>query len=471
MSTPELLCIGLSHKSAPLEVRERLAFGEPQLEAALGHLGAAGVEAVWLSTCNRVEVYAAGPDAEAARALVREQLAAAGGEAALGHLYEHRGEGALVHLFRVASSLDSMVLGEAQILGQVKDALEVAQRVGAAKGELVRACSAAFGAAKRVRTETGIGRSATSMASAAVELAAKIFGSLEGKTVLVVGAGEMGELAARHLKQAGATRLWLANRTRERAERLAAEVGGAEVKDFADLHGHLVGADVVVCSTASPLPIFTRDSVAATLKARRGRMLFMVDLAVPRDIAQDVNTLPGVYAYDVDDIQRVVAENAAARAAEAEKAQVIVAEEAARYSRARALRDGVPVLAQLRARAMDIARAEAERTLAQLGPSLTEKQRKSVEAMANAIVNKLLHQPTVKLRAGGAQEDGGRLAGAAAELFGLGEEAQAAPGAPAAQGGERGERGERGRKGGGADPAASERPEAPKAAASGGRRA
>ncbi|MCI0572841.1 MAG: glutamyl-tRNA reductase [Myxococcaceae bacterium] len=414
----ELLCIGLSHKSAPVEVRERLAFGETRLTEALAELRHTGMEALWLSTCNRVEVYVAAEDAEVARARVLAQLASAGGEQALSHLYEHRGEAAMVHLFRVASSLDSMVLGEPQILGQVKDALELAQREGAARGELVRVCSAAFGTAKRVRTETAIGRSATSMASAAVELAAKIFGSLEGRVVLLVGAGEMGELAARHLAHAGAGRLLVCNRTRERAERLAAEVG-AEVRDFAQLHAHLAAADVVVCSTASPLPLFTRESVAPYLKGRRGRPLFMVDLAVPRDIAPDVNSLDGVYAYDVDDIQKVVAENAAARAAEAERAQVIVAEEVVRYSRARALRDGVPVLAQLRARATEIASAEVERTLALLGSELTDKQRKSVAAMANAIVNKLLHQPTMKLRATGSASEPNRLADAAAELFGL----------------------------------------------------
>jgi glutamyl-tRNA reductase len=215
------------------------------------------------------------------------------------------------------------------------------------------------------------------------------------------------------------------NRTRERAERLAQEVG-AEVKDYATLHAHLVGADVVVCSTASPVPLFTRESVAPQLKARRGRMLFMVDLAVPRDIAADVNTLDGVYSYDVDDIQRVMAENAAARAAEAQRAQLILQEEVARYLRAQAVRDGVPVLARLRARGESIARAEAARTLSQLGEGLSERQRKSVEAMANAIVNKLLHHPTAKLREAGTVEDGQWLVGAAAELFGL-EGAEASP--------------------------------------------
>ena len=423
MSLSDLLVVGLSHQTAPVSVRERLAFAPEQQQAAMAELSAQGVEALWLSTCNRVEVYVASTEVERARALVHEKLVANGGREALAHLYEHRAESALVHLFRVASSLESMVLGEPQILGQVKEALELAQTTGSARSELIRACSAAFGAAKRVRSETGIGRAAVSMASAAVELAKKILGGMESKTVLLVGAGEMAEHAARHLRHAGARTLWVTNRTRERAEHLAASVG-AEVKDFAQLHAHLAAADVVVCSTASSKPLFTKESVAAQLKGRRGRMLFMVDLAVPRDIAPEVNELDGVFAYDVDDVQRVVAENATARAQEAERAHLILSEEVARYARDRALRDSLPLLVQLRTRGESVARNEAARTLAHLGDGLTERQKKSVEAMAVAIVNKLLHQPTVRLRAAAADSTANHLLDAAAELFGLDEEAQ-----------------------------------------------
>lgn len=413
----ELVCIGLSHRTAPLSVRERLALEQQRQLSLLTSFGASR-EALLVSTCNRVELYLTGAAAELSAAEARERLAALGGEESLAHLYEHRGEAALVHLFRVAASLDSMVLGEPQILGQVKDALEFAQANGTARRDLLRACQAAFASAKRVRTETGVGRAATSMASAAVQLAEKIFGELASRVVLVVGAGEMSELAARHLASAGVKQLIVTNRTFSRAEELAARVGGI-AKPFEEVAQLLVSADVVVCSTASSRPIFTAQNVGAAVKHRRSRPLFMVDLAVPRDIATDVNSLPGVYAYDVDDIQKVVSENAAARAAEAAKAEALVAEEVARFVRDRALREGLPVLAQLRSHAEQIARIEVEKTLAQLGDSLSDKQKKSVEAMARAIVNKLLHQPTQRLRAVATNTAEQRLVGATAELFGL----------------------------------------------------
>jgi glutamyl-tRNA reductase len=416
----ELLCLGLSHQSAPVEVRERLALPEDRQLRWLGELSALGAEAFVLSTCNRVEFYVASPIPNLVD--VRERLhalvAELAGPLALPQLYEHQADRALVHLFRVAASLDSMVLGEAQILGQVKDAFERAQQAGTVKGELTRACAAAFSSAKRVRTETEIGRSATSMASAAVSLATKVFGGLEEKKVLLVGAGEMAELAARHLKAAGVQELWVTNRTLARAEALAEAVGG-RAHPFESLSSLLIAADVILCSTASPTPIFTREKVAAAAKPRKHRPLFMVDLAVPRDIAADVNELDGVYAYDVDDIQKVISENTAARATHAAKAEAIIAEEIARFVRSRSLREGVPVLAQLRSRAESIARIELERTLVTLGPALTDKQRKSLEAMALAIVNKLLHQPTAKLRAVGGVDHNNALIGAAAELFGL----------------------------------------------------
>ncbi len=414
----EIFCLGLSHKTAPLTVRERLALGNDKTEQVLKGLVDGLAEAMLVSTCNRVEFYVAADTADAARERLRADVAGLGGPESLDHLYEHRGDEALVHLFRVAASLDSMVLGEPQILGQVKDAYELARKAGSVRGELSRACSAAFVSAKRVRTETGVGRAATSMASAAVEMAKKVFGGLAGKRVLVVGAGEMSELAARHLKTAGVTELVVTNRTFSRAEELAALVGGT-ARPYEELTALLVPADVVVCSTASPSPIFTRQNVQAQLKARRHRPLFMVDLAVPRDIDPAVNELDQVYAYDVDDIQKSVAENSAARASEAAKAELIIAEELARFVRAREVRDGVPVLARLRETAAQIAKAEVERTFQNLSSEeLSDKAKTSIEAMAMAVVNKLLHQPTARLRETGAGDDF-RLAEAAAELFGL----------------------------------------------------
>lgn len=431
----ELLCVGLSHKTAPLAVRERLAL-TPERQAELLQTLARVGEAMLVSTCNRVELYIAPSDAVTAREAVLGVLSSYGGDDALPHLYEHRADAALVHLFRVASSLDSMVLGEAQILGQVKDAFELAQKSGSVKGDLGRACQAAFAAAKRVRTETSIGRAATSMASAAVEMAAKVFGDLKGRTVLVVGAGEISELAGKHLANAGASRILITNRTFERAQALAVELR-AEARRFEELPALLVEADVIVTSTASPTPIFTRESVGASLKARRHRPLFMVDLAVPRDIAADVNKLNNVYAYDVDDIQQVISENSAARASEAARAEVMIAEEVSRFARDRAVREQTPVLQQLRAHAEQIARAEVDKTLSALGPNLTDKQKRSVEAMGRAIVNKLLHEPTTKLRAVSENEDENqRLSGAAAELFGLSAQAAAEKNAAAQAAGE-----------------------------------
>lgn len=419
----ELLCLGVSHKTAPLELRERLALPEAAQAALLKRLSVAG-EALMVSTCNRVELYAVTADPLATRALLVDALRQLAGPEVVNHLYDHGGDRAALHLFRVASSLDSMVVGEPQILGQVKDAFELGQRAGAVQGELTRTCNAAFACAKKVRTDTGIGRNAVSMASAAVELANKIFGGLEGSNVLVVGAGEMSALAARHLIAAGVSRLVVTNRTMPRAEALAQEIGGV-ARPFEELQGLLVTADVVVSSTGAMRPLFTRELVAQAVKLRRHRPLFMVDLAVPRDIAADVNELHDVYAYDVDDVQKVVAGNEAARASEAAKAEALVAEEIARFVKDRTLREQVPVLAQLRAHAERIAKAEIERTLSKL-TTLDEKQRQSVQAMGQAIVNKILHAPTMRLRA--VDEDGEKLADAAAELFGLADGMVASPG-------------------------------------------
>jgi len=416
----ELLCLGLSHKTAPIGVRERLALPPEQQEQLLQQLCTGRAEAMLLSTCNRVEFYVAAADIQRARTAVVDEISARAGSAATDHVYEYHGDAALVHLFRVSSSLDSMVVGEAQILGQVKDAFEVAQRVGAAGGELTRVCSAAFAAAKRVRSETDIGRAPVSMASAAVELAEKVFGGLTGKSVLMVGAGEIAELTVKHLHSAGAKEIIIANRTLQRAEALATDLG-AQAKPFEALPTLLVNADVVITSTAAPTPLFTTESVAPALKLRRFRPLFMLDIAVPRDIAPEVNQLNGVYAYDIDDIQKVVADNSAARGAEADKAEALIAEEIAKFVRTRSVRDGVPVLALLRARADQIARTELEKTLSHMGEGLSERQRRSIEAMAMAIINKLLHQPTAKLREASLDEGISRLAGAAAELFGLEE--------------------------------------------------
>ncbi len=414
----ELLCLGLSYRTAPLAVRERLALPEACRTELLHQLAEGPTEALLLSTCNRVELYLATSEVPRVRQRVLEQLRGLGGPEVLGMLHEHRGAAALTHLFRVASSLDSMVLGETQVLGQVKDALEHGQRAGTVRGELARVFAAAFRCAKRIRTRTAIGRAALSMASAAVTLVSRTPGGLADKTVVLVGAGELAELAARHLVRTGVRQLLVVNRTRAHAEELVARVGGS-ARPFESLPTLLASADVVVSGTSSPLPLFTRENVAAALGARAYRPLLMVDLAVPRDIAPDVGTLVGVHVLDVDDIQRFVTENATARASEARKAEGLVSQEVERFQREQALREEVPVLALLRRRADTIARAEVERTLESLGGTLSDKQRKHVEAMAHAIVNKLLHAPTAHLRTVGGAPEGERIADVVAQLFEL----------------------------------------------------
>lgn len=421
----ELFLVGLSHKSAPIEVRERVALTGDALKAALGELrGMEGVgEALVISTCNRVEVFVHAADGEAARRFFTERT-----PRAAEHLYAKHGAEAVRHLFRVSASLDSMVLGEQQILGQVKEAYGLASAAGAAGSFLSRLCNRAFATAKRVRTETDIGRGATSMSQVAVELVAKIFGDLKGRIVLLVGAGKMGALSAKALTVLGADRILVTNRSPERGLALATQVGG-NFRDFAELQRLLAEADVVIVSTGAPTFVLTRDMILQARKARRHRSLCLIDLSVPRNVDPACADLGDVFAYDVDDMERVVASSKDARAGEAIRAEGIVEAEVMAFAREREARAALPVLAQLRRHAEQIARAEAERTLAQVGGKLDEKGRKSVEAMAQAIVNKLLHGPTSRLKEAASSGDSA-LPGAAAELFGIENEPGPADRAP-----------------------------------------
>jgi glutamyl-tRNA reductase len=407
---PVLICLGLSHKDVPIAVRERVAVSPEKLPARLARLKAIpGVrEAMLLSTCNRLEAFAVADQRNVADDLLREL-----GPLVAQHAVIRFEDEALAHLFRVTASLDSMVLGEAQIQGQVKAAHARAVEAGVCGPALSRALSAALAAAKRVRSETGIARGAVSVSSLAVQMAQKVLGNLSGCSVLLIGAGEMGRLAARELRAGGASALLVANRTALNAETLAREVGGIAVT-FAELPALLERADVVICSTGAQQPIITRQLMENAVKARRHRPLFLIDLALPRNVEPRINDLENVYVYDLDDLNRIAAENRRLREQEQECAEAIVREELAAYARAKRERAAVPVLARLRAEAQAVAEAEVERTLAILGP-LTERQRKTVRALASAIVNKLLHGPTARLRS----EEGGPLAEAATELFGL----------------------------------------------------
>jgi glutamyl-tRNA reductase len=427
VSRREIFLVGLSHKSAPIEVRERVALcGEP-LKAALGELkGMEGVrEALVVSTCNRVEVYVqADADVPARRFFTARSPEA--GE----HLYAKAGVEAIRHLFRVSSSLDSMVLGEQQILGQVKEAYGLASAAQAAGSYFSRLCNRAFATAKRVRTETRIGRGASSMSQVAVDLVAKIFGDLKGRSILLAGAGKMGALSAKALAALGADRILVTNRSADRGLALAEQVNG-NFRAWEELPHLLTESDVVIVSTGAPTYVLTRDMLARTMKARRHRSLCVIDLAVPRNVDPGCAGLDDVYAYDVDDLEKVVHATHEARREEALRAEAIVEAEVLAFARERETRAALPVLAQLRRRAEAIARAEAERTLAQVGTRLDDKGRRSVEAMAQAIVNKLLHGPTARLKEAASSGDGA-LAGAAADLFGIEPEAPRDGAPPAA---------------------------------------
>ena len=429
MSGRELFLVGLSHRSAPIEVRERVALTGDSLKAALQELvqGAGVAEALVISTCNRVEVLV---HAEADGA-ARDFFTARAADAA-SHLYARQGKEAVRHLFRVASSLDSMVVGEQQILGQVKEAYGVACAAGSAGAYLSRLCNRAFATAKRVRTETEIGRGITSLSQVAVELVEKIFGDLAGRAILLVGAGKMGALSARALATLGADRILVANRSPERGLELAAQVGGA-FRGWDELPRLLIEADVVIVSTGADRHVVTRDMVQAAMRARRQRSMCLIDLSVPRNVDPACAALTDVYAYDVDDLEKVVATTRDARQDEATRAESMVDADVEAFTRDGQARAALPVLGKLRKHAEAIARGEAERTLAHLA-GLDERGRRSVEAMAQAIVNKLLHAPTARLKQAAAAGDG-ELPAAAAQLFGIeADEPPASAGAPAGEG-------------------------------------
>src|SRR6267378_1516165 len=406
-----LICVGLSHRQAPIAVRERVAVAPEQIEARLRQLKALpGVrEALLLSTCNRVEIFAVAESRGAG-----EDLLQGLGPVAAPHAARRFEEDALRHLFRVAASLDSMVVGEAQILGQVKEAAAQAQQAGTLGPELSRALARATSAARRVRTETEIARGAISVSSVAVKLAHKLLGSLEDRSVLLLGAGEMAQLAAKELRSEGARELLVVKRSPQAAEELAREIGGVP-SSLAELPALLERVDVAICSTAAAQAVVTRKMMVQAVKARRYRPIFLVDLTLPRNVEPAANELENVYVYDLDDLERVAAQNRDLRAAQVGRAEEIVEQELQAFLAQSRERTALPVLARLRAHADSVARAEVERTLAAL-QGLDEKQQKTVQAMAMAIVNKLLPAPTSRLRAEAGE---GPLADAVAALFAL----------------------------------------------------
>jgi glutamyl-tRNA reductase len=423
-----LFLVGLSHKSAPIEVRERVALSGDALRDAIAELkrmdGVA--EAMVVSTCNRVEAYLVAETFEPARRFFLDRSPEANG-----HLYERHGPEAVRHLFRVSASLDSMVIGEQQILGQVKEAYGICSAAQAAGPFISRLCNKAFATAKRIRNETDIGKGASSVSQVAVELVKKIFGDLRGRAILLVGAGKMGALSAKALADLGADRILVANRSPERAQALAEQVGGI-ARPWQEMVQLLVAADVVLVSTGAPSYVITRDLAVQTMKARKQRSICFIDLAVPRNVDPACGKLDNAYSYDIDDLQKVVSQTQAMRAEEAIHAEAIIEAEVMAFARERETRAALPVLAALRQQAEEIARAEAERTLQLVGAKLDERGRKSVEAMARAIVNKLLHEPTARLKEA-ANSGESTLPGAAAELFGIDQDERgeaASSGAP-----------------------------------------
>jgi len=415
-----ILVLGVSHHAAPLEVRERLAFGPDTLPSALEALGRATREGVLLSTCNRTEVYAVvGHHRTGRDQLVRFLVESTGlpAPAFTGVAYDHWQEEAVRHLFRVAAGLDSMLVGEPQILGQVRAAFEAAARLGSAGPVLSRLFRQALEVGKKARTETGISRKAISVSFAAVELARQTLGSLEGQTVLVAGAGEAGELAARTLLKHGARRLLVWSRTQERARAVAARCGGTAVGSDA-LEEACVQADVIIACTAAPRPILSRALLAAALARRPERPLLVVDIAMPRDVEPEAAKLPGLHLRNLDDLRALVAANLEARRGEMAAVEALIDREVPRFLAWRDSLDSTPAIRALLAHAEAIRQAELERALRRL-PELSERDREIVTALSRAIVNKLLHEPLVRLKHGGSYLDAQGYARLVSELFSL----------------------------------------------------
>ncbi|MCU1287134.1 MAG: glutamyl-tRNA reductase [Acidobacteriales bacterium] len=390
--------IGINHRTAPVEVREQLAISVSDLASALRQLaGRPDVDECFIiSTCNRVELLARSPEiAPDLRGFIADyfNIEIAGLQQ---HLYERRDKDAIRHVFRVASSLDSMIVGEPQILGQVKESYAVARSVGAVHSHLDVLLTRAFATAKRVRTETSVGSSAVSVASVAVDLAKKIFGSLQGKQVYLVGAGKMSELAARHLMAHGAAAIFVANRTHDRALQLAAKFNGRAIR-FEQLYETAADADIVITSTGAPHQIFRREHAEMFMQRRKNKPMFFIDIAVPRDVDPTINEVSGIFVYDIDDLQSVVQSHVADRQREAQRAEAIIDVEVERFVNRLDTLDIVPTIVSLQDHLETIRQAEIDKVRGRLG-KLTPEQELAVESMSRGIVNKILHTPITTLK-------------------------------------------------------------------------
>jgi glutamyl-tRNA reductase len=421
----QIYLFGLNHKTAGVEVREAFALGDRPTLGELLVRGQARVrESLVLSTCNRVEVLVAdvpGRDVKPAVLAAWADYCGQDPASLAPHLYEHVGLGAVEHLFCVASGLDSLVLGEPQILGQLKAAYRHAVSLGTAGVITNRLCHKAFSVAKKVRTATGIGASAVSISYAAVELAKRIFGEMAGKRAMLVGAGEMAELAALHLLNAGVSEILVANRTYARAEELAAKFKGRPVA-FDEFLSRLHEADIVISSTGAPHVVIRAKDVRAVLKARKHKPMFFIDIAVPRDIDPDVNSLDNVYLYDIDDLQEVVEENLAQRREEAARARDIIGLQVERFGEWLKSLDVKPTIVDLLTAGEDVARRELAKTLRRLGPDVPDETRRAIETLSLSISHKLLHEPIAFLKRRAREEKGDRFVDLTRRMYNLDRE-------------------------------------------------
>ena len=416
-----MIVVGLSHRTAPVEVRERLAINDAGLEGVLRTLAALGgvSEVMFLSTCNRVEVYAMAEreqDEAQVAAEIEQTLVNLGGQEIAEHLYHSVGSDALRHMLRVAAALDSLVVGEPQILGQFRNAAHRAQQLGLLGPGLRAATQHTLRVAKRVRTETMVGTGQSSIPSAAVSLARQIFEDLTGRTVVLIGAGDMAAAVAKPLAGAGA-RIVVVNRSLDRAERLAHMVGGSSAS-WADLESCLTRADIVITSTSSPGCVLTRQLVGTAQRARTGRSLFIVDIAVPRDVDPQAGKLEGVFLYDIDDLANLVASSLETRAQAAREAEALVDAELDTFERRLKAQRYTPVIVGLRQRTHKVLAGELERSLHGKLRHLSPEDRSALYTMIEAAANKLLHEPTVWLRDLAGQPDGDPQALRICELFG-----------------------------------------------------
>lgn len=417
-----IFVVGLNHKTAYVDVREKLAFNGQKLEEGLMRLKTLPEvkEAVILSTCNRVEMYTNVKDTAKAYESIKDFISEFHGldrGSLEKSLYAYENLMAVKHVFRVASSLDSMVVGEPQILGQIKDAFEFALRKKTTGILLNKLMKKAISVAKRIRTETKIAENAVSISFAAVELAKKIFTDLSTKSVMLLGAGEMAELAAKHLMSSGVKEVLVANRTYETGCSLAKEFNGRAVK-FENFVHEIVNTDIVICSTGASKYVLLKEQMHHVMKERKHKPVFIIDISVPRNIDPEINNIDNVYLYDVDDLQGVVDSNVQGRQKEAEKAEAIIADEIETFQKWQSSLDSVPTIIALRDRADAIRKEELERLLNKLS-GLGEKEKKDIEYMANAITNKLIHPPTAALKEDA--EDKDILIATIKRLYGLNE--------------------------------------------------